>query len=48
MEHSSIVRFLEWNFLGAARMGGLGHRDVVVHSLGSLLDPAQVGVPVPE
>jgi phospholipase C len=38
LEHSSVVRFLEWNFLGAT--GQLGGRDAVVHNLGSLLDPA--------
>ena len=46
LEHSSVVRFLEWNFLGAT--GQLGGRDAVVHNLGSLLDPAQVGVVVPD
>lgn len=46
LEHSSVVRFLEWNFLGAT--GQLGARDAVVHNLGSLLDPAAVGVAVPE
>jgi phospholipase C len=45
MEHSSIVRFLEWNFLGAT--GQLKTRDAVVNNIGSLLDPAQVGVAVP-
>jgi phospholipase C len=46
LEHSSIVRFLEWNFTG--RTGQLGARDAQVHNLGSLLDPAQTGLPVPE
>jgi phospholipase C len=45
MEHSSIVRFIEWNWLGAA--GQLGARDATVANLGSLLDPAKTGVPVP-
>lgn len=45
MEHSSLVRFLEFNFLG--REGGLGARDAVVNNIGSLLDPAAVGVAVP-
>jgi phospholipase C len=45
LEHSSIVKFLEWNFLGAT--GQLGARDAVVANLGSLLDPAQTGVEVP-
>lgn len=45
MEHSSIVRFLEWNFLGPDRVGALGARDGRVNNIGSLLDPA-TGVPV--
>ncbi|HVY47143.1 MAG TPA: alkaline phosphatase family protein, partial [Minicystis sp.] len=45
MEHASIVRFLEWNYLGAT--GQLHARDAVVHDLGSLLDPAETGVTVP-
>jgi phospholipase C len=46
MEHSSIVRFLEYNFIGA--IGQLGARDGWVHNIGSLLDPAKTGVHVPE
>ncbi|HEX9100794.1 MAG TPA: alkaline phosphatase family protein, partial [Polyangia bacterium] len=38
MEHSSIVKFVEWNWLGAT--GQLAARDAVVANLGSLLDPA--------
>jgi len=45
MEHSSVVKFIEWNFLGAT--GQLGARDAVVNNLGSLLDPMKTGVPVP-
>ncbi len=45
MEHSSIVRFLEWNFLGTT--GQLGARDANVANIGSLLDPAQTGSVVP-
>ncbi|MFO0614651.1 MAG: alkaline phosphatase family protein [Polyangiaceae bacterium] len=37
MEHSSIVRFIEWNWLGG-ETGQLGRRDVVVNDLRSLLD----------
>jgi phospholipase C len=48
MEHSSIVRFLEWNFLGAGSVGALKHRDAIVNNIGSMLDPAATGVPVPE
>ena len=43
MEHSSIVKFVEWNWLGGAT-GQLGARDAVVANLGSLIDPA-LGVP---
>jgi phospholipase C len=46
MEHSSIVRFVEWNFLHAT--GQLGARDGVVANIGSMLDPAETGVVVPE
>ncbi|HEY4121546.1 MAG TPA: alkaline phosphatase family protein [Byssovorax sp.] len=45
LEHSSILRFLEWNFLGAT--GQLGARDAAVANLGSLLDPAETGAVVP-
>jgi phospholipase C len=45
MEHSSIVTFLEWNFLTST--GQLGGRDGYVANIGSLLDPAKTGVPVP-
>ena len=45
LEHSSIVKFLEFNFLGTE--GGLGARDGWVNDLGSLLDPKAVGVTVP-
>ncbi|HEX7663126.1 MAG TPA: alkaline phosphatase family protein, partial [Polyangiaceae bacterium] len=46
MEHSSIVKFLEQNFLGET--GQLGTRDTVVADIGSLLDPATTGVVIPE
>lgn len=46
MEHSSVVRFLEYNFLGPT--GQLGYNDAKVANLGSLLDPNATGVPVPE
>jgi phospholipase C len=46
MEHSSIVKFIEWNWLGDT--GQLGTRDREVNNLGSLLDPAATGVAVPE
>ncbi len=47
MEHSSIVRFIEWNFLGGTT-GQLATRDAQVSNIGSLLDPAMTGVTVPE
>lgn len=37
LEHSSIVKFIEWNFLGAT--GQLHARDAIVHNLGSMLAP---------
>lgn len=46
MEHSSIVRFLEYNFIGP--VGQLGFNDAKVNNLGSLLDPDQTGVRIPE
>jgi phospholipase C len=42
MEHSSIVKFLEWNYLGG-QTGQLGARDMVVNNIGSLLDPTKSG-----
>jgi len=46
MEHSSIVKFLEWNFLGGT--GQLKTRDATVNNIGSVLDPAMTGAQVPE
>jgi phospholipase C len=46
LEHSSIVKFLEWNWLGAT--GQLNARDKEVNNIGALLDPAATGVAVPE
>ncbi len=47
MEHSSVVKLVEWNFLGG-KTGQLGGRDAVVANMGSLLDPGATGVAVPE
>lgn len=47
MEHSSIVKFIEWNFLGG-KTGQLGQRDAAVANLGSLIDPSAAGARVPE
>ena len=46
MEHSSIVRFLEYNFVGP--VGQLKANDAKVQNLGSLLDPAATGVRIPD
>lgn len=46
MEHSSIVRFIEWNWLGQIT-GQLHGRDAIVSGLGSLLDPAKTGKSIP-
>ena len=46
MEHSSIVRFLEYNFLGP--IGQLDHNDAKVSNIGSLLDAAATGIHVPD
>lgn len=47
MEHSSLVKFIEWNFLGG-KTGQLATRDAVVNNIGSVLDPVATGVAVPE
>ena len=47
MEHSSIVKFIEWNWLGG-QTGQLATRDAVVNNIGSLLDPQTTGLAVPE
>jgi phospholipase C len=39
LEHASIVKFIEWNWL-AGKTGQLAGRDATAHNLGSLLDPA--------
>jgi phospholipase C len=46
MEHSSILRFIEWNWL-EGDTGQLGARDGLVEGIGSLLEPTKTGVPVP-
>lgn len=46
LEHSSIVKFLEYNFTG--KTGQLGARDTLVHNLGSLFDPTKTGIVIPE
>jgi phospholipase C len=46
LEHSSVVKFLELNFTG--KTGQLAARDVNVNNIGSLLDPAETGLVIPE
>ncbi len=46
MEHSSIVKFIEWNWLGG-KTGQLGTRDTEVNNIGSLLDPVATVTEVP-
>ncbi len=45
LEHASIVKFIEWNWLGGT--GQLGTRDTTANDLGDLLDPSKTGVAVP-
>jgi phospholipase C len=47
LEHSSIVKFIEWNWL-EGKTGQLGQRDTVVANLGSVLDPTATGENVPD
>ena len=46
MEHSSVVKFLEWNWLRAT--GQLGKRDAAVNNIGSVIDATAAGAAVPE
>jgi phospholipase C len=46
LEHSSVVKFIEWNFTGST--GQLGARDTEVHNLGSLIDPVTAQITVPD
>lgn len=46
MEHSSLVKFIEWNWLGGIT-GQLGTRDAAVANIGDLLDVAATGTQVP-
>jgi phospholipase C len=47
MEHTSLIRFIEWNWLGG-EPGQLGTRDAAVHNIGSLLNAAKTGTAIPE
>jgi phospholipase C len=46
LEHSSLTRFIEWNWFDG-RTGQLGFRDNYVNNLGSLFDPAATGITIP-
>jgi phospholipase C len=46
MEHASLVKFIEWNWLGG-KTGQLGTRDTTAANIGSLLDPHATGIAVP-
>lgn len=46
MEHASIVKFIEWNFLDH-QTGQLGARDAEVNGIGSLIDPKAAGIAIP-
>lgn len=46
MEHSSIVKFIEWNWLNG-QTGQLNTRDRNVNSIGDLIDPIEAGITVP-
>lgn len=47
MEHSSVVKFIEWNWF-PGNPGQLEMRDSVVNNIGSLLDFEKVGIEVPQ
>lgn len=52
MEHSSILKFLEWNFIGSSGVGAIAAtypsaRDGVVNGLGDMLNPVAVGATPP-
>jgi hypothetical protein len=46
MEHSSIIKFIEWNWLGG-KTGQLNTRDTNVNTIGDLIDPIEAGIIVP-
>ncbi len=46
MEHSSIVKFIEWNWL-KGETGQLGTRDTEVNNIGDMIDPTAAGATVP-
>ncbi|MGH7283771.1 MAG: phospholipase C [Polyangiaceae bacterium] len=46
MEHGSLVKFIEWNWLGK-QTGQLDTRDKVVNNIGDMLDATATGTQVP-
>ena len=46
MEQSSIIKFIEWNWLNG-ETGHLNVRDMNVNSIGDLIDPEKAGIIVP-
>ncbi|MEO8876785.1 MAG: alkaline phosphatase family protein, partial [Polyangiaceae bacterium] len=46
MEHASVVKFIEWNWLGQTT-GQLNTRDKTANNIGDMLDPAKTGTAVP-
>jgi len=46
MEHSSIVKFIEWNWL-SGETGQLGTRDTEVNNIGDMIDSTAAGATVP-
>ena len=54
MDHASIVKFIEWNWLHDNRLKGYreqndprAYRDTVVNNIGGLINPDAAGVQVP-
>jgi len=45
MESSSLIRFIEWNWLG--KEGLLGARDMLVNNLGDIFDEEKAGIKIP-
>lgn len=46
MEHSSIVKFIEWNWLNG-QTGQLKTRDRYVNNIGDMIDPIEAGMIIP-
>ena len=46
MEFSSIIKFIEWNWL-QGEPGQLGTRDTIVNNIGDLFDQQKTGVTIP-